>query len=82
MRLDADPAGRGVGHRGLDESGCNGVDIDAERPEFDGQRPGEPLDSGLCGRVVGLAAVAECRDRAQIDDLARFLLDHDLLGGP
>src|SRR5438093_1280850 len=48
----------GLGEASLDETGGDGVDVDVERTELPCERPGQPDDGALGGRVIGLPGVA------------------------
>ena len=64
---------------GRDEPRRDAVDVDVERAELDRERLRHPLQPGLRGRVVRLAAVAERRRRRDQHHLPALLLDHVLL---
>ena len=70
VERDAHALGGRLGHLGLDEAGGDRVGGHAELAELDREGLGEALQTGLGGRVVGLAAVAERRDAGQVDDPA------------
>ena len=61
------------GHAGVGAAGCNTVDADFVATPLERQRPRQPDDARLGGGVVGLANVAEHRDRGRIDDAAATL---------
>src|SRR5581483_5402343 len=57
--VDVHPVGGRLGHLRLDEARTDHVRRDAELAELDRERLGHALQTGLGGRVVGLAAVAQ-----------------------
>src|SRR5215212_2133374 len=70
------------GHLRLDKPGGDGVHRDAVAAELDGEGLGEPLETRLGGRVVGLAAVAQGAGRGDVHYPAVSLLDHVPLRHP
>src|SRR5215471_6787286 len=73
-------AGEGGGHVGVDEPGGDGVDQDRPVGELASGGLGEPDESGLGRRVVGLAGIPHgARGGGDVDDAPTALLaDHDL----
>ena len=68
--IEPDTPRGGARHLGVDEAGRDGIDVDVERPKLDGQGLGEALQPRLDAGIVGLAAIAQRRGAAEVDDLA------------
>src|SRR5580700_5287008 len=76
LGVAAEPDRRRPCHLGIDEARRDGIGCDAVAAELDRQRARHALQPSLYCRMVGLPAIAERRNRGQVNDAAPAALDH------